>query len=79
VPLNIRNEEVNRLAIRLAAVKRTTKTEAILHALQAELRRLAHASPLRERLRPLQEEVARLPSTGADADIDFYDSLSRDP
>ena len=78
MPLNIRNEEVNRLATRLAAVKRTSKTEAIKHALQSELRRLADASPLRERLRSLQEEVSRLPATGLEADKAFYDGLSGD-
>lgn len=78
MPLNIRNEEVNRLATRLAAVKRTSKTEAIKQALQSELRRLADASPLRERLRSLQEEVSRLPATGLEADKAFYDGLSGD-
>jgi antitoxin VapB len=76
MPLNIRNEEVNRLAARLAAATRTTKTEAIKHALQAELRRLADSSPLRDRLRPLQDELNRRGETGLEADKAFYDDLS---
>jgi antitoxin VapB len=78
MPLNVRNDEVNRLAERLAARKRTTKTEAVKVALENELRRLDEATPLRERLRPLQERIAARPATGLDADKAFYDELSGD-
>jgi len=78
VPLNIRSDEVNLLAERLAARKRTTKTEAVKLALENELRRLDEAVPLRERLRPLQERIAARPATGLDADKAFYDELSGD-
>ena len=40
MPLNIRSEEVNRLADRLAARTRLSKTEAVKRALESELRRV---------------------------------------
>ena len=57
MPLNIRSEEVNRLAETLAARKHINKTDAVKQALENELRRLDQALPLRERLRPLQDRV----------------------
>ena len=78
MPLNIRNEDVNQLAEKLAKVKRTTKTEAVRLALEAELRRVTQAVPLRERLRPLQQRIMARPSTGLEADKAFYDELSGD-
>jgi antitoxin VapB len=76
--LNIRNEAVNRLAAKLAARKRVTKTDAVRMALENELRRLDEAVPLRERLRPLQARVLGRPETGLEADKAFYDALSGD-
>jgi antitoxin VapB len=76
MPLNIRNEEVNQLAEKLAARKRLNKTEAVKLALENELRRLEEALPLRERLRPLQDRVLARPETGLEADKAFYDDLS---
>lgn len=76
MPLNIRSEEVNQLAERLAARTRTNKTDAVRMALEHELRRLDEAVPLRERLRPLQDRVLRRPATGLEADKAFYDELS---
>jgi antitoxin VapB len=78
MPLNIRNEDVNQLAEKLAKVKRTTKTEAVRLALEAELRRASDAVPLRERLRPLQRRIMSRPATGLEADKAFYDELSGD-
>ncbi len=40
--LNIRNEEVNRLAEALAAAHRTTKTDAVKQALEKEFRQDGH-------------------------------------
>ncbi len=74
--LNIRSDEVNRLAERLAARKRLNKTDAVKLALENELRRLEEAFPLRERLRVLQERVRKRPTTGLAADKAFYDELS---
>jgi antitoxin VapB len=76
MPLNIRNDDVNRLAERLALRKGISKTDAVKLALQNELRRLDDAIPLRERLRPLQERILARPKTGLEADKAFYDELS---
>jgi antitoxin VapB len=74
--LNILSEEVDRLAERLAAHTGLDKTDAIKQALENELRRLEEASPLRERIRPIQERIQQRPATGATADKAFYDDLS---
>lgn len=76
MPLNIRNEDVNQLAEKLARVKHVTKTEAVRLALEGELRRASEAVPLRERLRPLRDRVMSRPATGLEADKAFYDALS---
>ena len=76
MPLNIRSEEVNQLAERLAARKGINKTEAVKLALENELRRADEAVPLRERLRPLQDRVLARPATGLAADKAFFDALS---
>ena len=76
MPLNIRSEEVNQLAQKLATRKRMNKTEVVKQALENELRRLDEALPLRERLRPLQDRVSARPATGLEADKAFYDDLS---
>jgi antitoxin VapB len=76
VALNIRSEAVNRLAAKLAARKRVTKTDAVRLALENELRRQDEAVPLRERLRSVQERVLARPATGLQADKAFYDELS---
>jgi len=76
MPLNIRSEEVNRLAEKLAARTHTNKTEAVKLALENELRRLEAAVPLRERLRPLQDRILARPATGLEADKAFDDELS---
>ena len=76
MPLNIRNEAVNRLAERLATRARLTKSDAVKLALENELRRLDEVVPLRERLRPLQGRILARPATGLEADKAFYDELS---
>ena len=73
--LNIRSEAVNRLAEALAARTGTNKTDAVARALRNELQRLDDATPLRERLRPIQARVMSRPATGLDADKAFYDDL----
>jgi antitoxin VapB len=78
MPLNIRNEAVNRLAEELATRMRVSKTEAVRRALEKALRLTDRKLPLRERLRPLQDRVAARGSTGLEADKAFYDELSGD-
>jgi antitoxin VapB len=79
MPLNVRSEEVNQLAEKLATRKHINKTEAVKLALENELRRLDEAVPLKERLRPLQQRILARPSTGLEADKAFYDDLNGDP
>ena len=78
MPLNIRNEQVNQLAEKLAAQKRVNKTEAVRIALENELRRTSEALPLWDRLKPLRERVATYPDSGLAADKAFFDDLSGD-
>jgi antitoxin VapB len=78
MPLNIRNEAVNRLAKKLAARKRVNKTEAVKIALENELRRMDDTVPLRERIRDIQDRIAAYPDTGLEADKAFFDELSGD-
>ena len=78
MPLNIRNEAVNKLARKLAARKRVNKTEAVKIALENELRRMDDAVPLRERIRDIQDRIASYPDTGLEADKAFFDALSGD-
>ena len=79
MPLNIRGDEVNLLAEKLATRKHVTKTEAVRVALENELRRLDEAVPLCERPRPLRERIMARPETGQAADKAFYDDLSGEP
>jgi antitoxin VapB len=74
--LNIRSEEVNRLAEKLAAIKRTTKTDAVRLALESELRRASVSVTLRERVRDLRARILARRPTGEDADKAFFDALS---
>ena len=77
--LQIRNRRVVELAAKLAATRRSTKTEAVLRALENELARVEGEKSLAERLRPIQERLARRPATGLEADKRFYDDLSGEP
>jgi antitoxin VapB len=78
VPLNIRNETVNRLARKLATRKRVSKTEAVRLALENELRRSEGEDSLRARVRLLQERILARPPTELEADKKFYDELEGD-
>ena len=78
MPLNIRSEEVNRLADKLALAKRMSKTDAVKTALENELRRVEESIPLWERLKPLRDEIAAYPDTGLEVDKAFFDELSGD-
>lgn len=78
MPLNIRSDEVNRLAARLAARKRVSKTDAVRIALENELRRVEDEVPLWERLKPLRAKIAAYPDSGLAVDKGFFDELSGD-
>jgi len=86
MPLNIRNEEVNRLAGELAARKGVSKTEAVKLALVQALDKPFSAPPGQiseaEKARriaavgKIQDRIASYPKTGLEADKAFYDSLN---
>jgi antitoxin VapB len=78
MPLNIRNEEVNRSAERLAGIRKVSKTEAVKQALDEALRRENENMPFKERVRMIQERFAKYPRTGLEADKAFYDSLNEE-
>lgn len=79
MPLNIRSEEVNRLADKLAAVARVSKTEAVRIALVNELeRRDRSLAEFLSRIKPIQDRIASYPDTGLKADKTFFDSLYDD-
>ncbi|HEY2617319.1 MAG TPA: type II toxin-antitoxin system VapB family antitoxin [Acetobacteraceae bacterium] len=69
--LNIRDEDTNRLAEKLAGRMRSTKTAAVKQALRNELQLIEQQIPLRERLRPLQDRVMSRVPTGLGADKAF--------
>lgn len=74
----IRNERVATLAAKLAAMRKSSKTDAVRRALENELVRIESGKPLAEGLSALQDRVAGRPATGLDADKAFYDELSGD-
>ena len=76
MPLNIPSEEVNRLADKLAAVARVSKTEAVRIALVNELEEREREMPLVERLKPLLDRTDAVPDTGLEADKAFFSELS---
>ncbi|KAA0124052.1 transcription factor [Methylobacterium sp. P1-11] len=76
MPLNIRSEEVNQLAEKLASRAGVSKTEAVRLALTNELERRELRVPLSERLKPLLDRMDSVPRTGLKADKAFYDSLN---
>ena len=56
-PLNIRNPQARELAKRLAALRKVTITEAVVGALETEIRREEAREPLSKRLSALADEV----------------------
>ncbi len=78
MPLNIRSEEVNRLADKLASVTRVSKTEAVRVALVNELERHECSLSAAERLKLLLDRIDAVPDTGLAADKAFFDELSGD-
>lgn len=79
MPLNIRSEAVNRLAEKVAALARVSKTEAVRIALSHEVERLEGKPSLLERLRPARERIACYPDTGLEADKAFFEELNGEP
>lgn len=76
MPLNIRSEDVNRAAARLAKRRGVSKTEAVRQALAESLAKDEAKPPLRERVKEIQDWILSHPSTGLEADKAFFDELS---
>lgn len=81
MPLYVKDRDVDHLAERLAALRKTTKTEVIRQALQRELEREETNPSLVEKgmafVRALHARSN--PSRGAPAGKDFIDQLYGDP
>ena len=75
--LQIRNRRVVELAAKLAAVRHSTKTDAVLNALENELARIEGEKSLAERIKPIQDRVMAARHR-LEADKAFYDDLSGD-
>jgi antitoxin VapB len=74
MPLYIRDDEVRRMAQRLAEAKRTTVTDAVREALRRELEAVDATLAERDRrLRGLFAKWEQEPPAGAWGDDDMYD------
>ena len=58
--ISIRDPEVGELARKLARLRKSNMTEAIVHALRSELKRERDKRPLAERLEELARETAAM-------------------
>ncbi|WP_152045898.1 type II toxin-antitoxin system VapB family antitoxin [Aureimonas psammosilenae] len=76
--LHIRDDRTDKLVRELANRKGVGLTEAVREAVENELLREQRKIPLRERLKPLLDELDAVPRTGLVADKAFYDSLYDD-
>ena len=81
MPLYVKDPEVDRLAERLAALRKTSKTEAVRQALQHELAQMGEEPSLVEQgiafVRALKARADR--DKGAPADRAFIDDLYDQP
>jgi len=59
VPLQIRNERARDLARTLAAKQKVTMTDAVIMALEAEIRRVNEEEPLARRIARIAEDLAQ--------------------
>ena len=77
MPLYIRDDKVDRLAVevmRLTGAK--TKTDAVREALRLQLSRVQDDLPLRDRIAPLQRDIATLGRRDPEFDMKrFTDEL----
>ena len=76
---HVRDKATDQAVRRLAKLKGKTLTETVREAVEHEYERTRAAIPLIERLKPIQEEFARLSRPGGlPADKAFFDELSGD-
>ena len=74
--LHIQDPETDTLVREVARLRGEEVTEAIKSVFDAELKRQKARIPLRERVRPIQDEIASWGKTGLVADKAFFDSLN---
>lgn len=75
---HVRDAETDTLVRELARKRGVGLTEAVKQAVGAALEYDERKIPLRERIRDIQDEIARWPRTGLKADKAFFDELSGD-
>ena len=76
MPLYIKDDATAALVAQLAKLRGVSKQDAVRLAVQAELRRIAEAVPLRQRIAAWREQHPKPPPTGQPADKAFFDELS---
>lgn len=76
MPLYIKDDTTAALVAQLARKRGVSKQDAVKHAVQAELDRIAQAIPLTERLEAFWAAHPLPPPTGQAADKQFFDDLS---
>lgn len=75
-PLNIRNPQARELARRLAGLRKVSITQAVVGALEAELKREQARVPLAQRLERLADQaLAKSGSGGREVGEDERDAL----
>jgi antitoxin VapB len=78
MPFHVRDPETDALVRDLARKRNIGLTEAVKLAVNNELARGEPRQPMIERIREIQQEIARAPRTGLRADKAFFDELSGD-
>jgi antitoxin VapB len=78
MPFHVRDPETDALVRDLARKRNIGLTEAVKLAVNNELARGEPRQPMIERIREIQQEIARAPRTGLHADKAFFDELSGD-
>lgn len=77
MPFHVRDPETDTLVRQLAQERGVGLTEAVKLAVRNELERDPKAAML-QKIRAIQDEVARWPRSGLKADKAFFDELSGD-
>ena len=77
MPFHVRDPDTDALVRELARKRGCGLTDAVKLAVANEFRR-DDGREMLANIRELQEEVARWPDSGLDADKTFFDSLSND-
>jgi len=76
MPFHVRDPETDTLVRELARRRGVGLTEAVKQAVGAELERAEAEPTFLEKLRALQDEIAKRPKSGLKADKAFFDWLS---